>query len=93
MIPRDAAHTIHPMAGQGLNLGLRDAESLADVLSNAAFSGQDIGSMQVLKQCKVIDYLLDSQARYLSNSAMLATVDGIAKLFQQDGGSEGLFDD
>ncbi len=40
----DAAHTIHPLAGQGLNMGLADAESLADAISSAVAVGCDIGS-------------------------------------------------
>jgi len=39
----DAAHVIHPLAGQGLNLGLRDAATLHDVLKSARGTGQDIG--------------------------------------------------
>ncbi len=39
----DAAHVIHPLAGQGLNLGLRDAATLYDVLSGAFLTGRDIG--------------------------------------------------
>lgn len=39
----DAAHAIHPIAGQGLNMGLRDAAALADVVSGAASVGLDIG--------------------------------------------------
>lgn len=39
----DAAHAIHPLAGQGLNMGLRDAAALADVISNARAVGLDIG--------------------------------------------------
>ncbi|KAI9143417.1 hypothetical protein BKA69DRAFT_1061789, partial [Paraphysoderma sedebokerense] len=40
----DAAHTIHPLAGQGLNLGIADVKSLVEVLNNAAQNGQDIGT-------------------------------------------------
>ncbi len=39
----DAAHGIHPLAGQGLNLGLRDVAALAEVLVAARRRGQDIG--------------------------------------------------
>lgn len=46
----DAAHVIHPVAGQGLNLGFRDAVTLAEVLVDAARVGMDIGSAQVLER-------------------------------------------
>ena len=44
----DAAHGIHPIAGQGLNLGLRDVAALAEVLVDAHRLGLDIGSAAVL---------------------------------------------
>ncbi len=44
----DAAHGVHPIAGQGLNLGLRDVGALAQVLVNAARRGEDIGAADVL---------------------------------------------
>lgn len=46
----DAAHTCHPVGGQGLNLGIRDAGALAQVLQTAAQSGTDIGDPRVLQQ-------------------------------------------
>jgi len=46
----NAAHTLHPIAGQGFNLGLRDVAHLAEVVSDAQQAGQDIGSMETLKQ-------------------------------------------
>ena len=45
----DAAHTIHPMAGQGLNLGLADVESLTKYLKMAQDSGTDLGSSRFLR--------------------------------------------
>ena len=44
----DAAHIIHPLAGQGLNLGLRDAAALADGVKSAVDTGQDIGVTSLL---------------------------------------------
>jgi 2-octaprenyl-6-methoxyphenol hydroxylase len=44
----DAAHGVHPIAGQGLNLGLRDVGALAEVLVEAARRGEDIGAVDVL---------------------------------------------
>lgn len=46
----DAAHTIHPLAGQGVNIGLLDAASLAEVLVQAKSYGKDIGCNKVLRQ-------------------------------------------
>lgn len=46
----DAAHGVHPIAGQGLNLGLRDVGALAEVLTLAARRGEDIGAADVLER-------------------------------------------
>ena len=46
----DAAHCCHPVGGQGLNMGIRDAAALAQVLQSAHQQGEDIGSLQVLKR-------------------------------------------
>lgn len=44
----NAAHTVHPVAGQGFNLGLRDVAALAEILADAVRAGEDIGDLQVL---------------------------------------------
>lgn len=46
----DAAHAVHPIAGQGLNLGFRDAAALAEVLAEARRRGEDIGALRVLER-------------------------------------------
>ncbi|MGA7938108.1 MAG: FAD-dependent hydroxylase [Kovacikia sp.] len=46
----DAAHCCHPVGGQGVNLGIRDAAALAEILQKADQQGQDIGDWKVLKQ-------------------------------------------
>ena len=45
----NAAHSLHPVAGQGFNLTLRDAAALAEHLNRAAMQGQDVGSLEVLE--------------------------------------------
>ena len=46
----DAAHGCHPVAGQGMNLGIRDAAALAQILQTAQQKGEDIGNIHVLKR-------------------------------------------
>ena len=46
----DAAHCCHPVGGQGLNMGIRDATALSEVLITAAQKGEDLGSLTVLKR-------------------------------------------
>lgn len=46
----DAAHSCHPVGGQGLNMGLRDAAALAEVLTAAHHKGQDLGAVTVLRR-------------------------------------------
>ncbi len=46
----NAVHTLHPIAGQGFNLGLRDVAALVDVILDARRSGQDIGSLALLQR-------------------------------------------
>ena len=46
----DAAHNCHPVGGQGLNLGIRDAAALAEVIQTAHRAGEDIGNLRVLKR-------------------------------------------
>jgi ubiquinone biosynthesis monooxygenase Coq6 len=72
----DAAHVVHPLGGQGLNLGLRDAELLADAIADARALGQDIGSANALAV-----YARNSVA---SNAPMMAALDGLQKLFSAD---------
>ena len=46
----DAAHTIHPLAGQGLNLGLGDVSALASTIEYAVTHGQDLGDVMTLER-------------------------------------------
>ena len=74
----DAAHAMHPIAGQGLNMGLRDVAALAEVLVDAERLGQDIGDEQVLAR-----YV---RWRRFDNTLMLAATDGLNRLFSNDVG-------
>ena len=46
----DAAHTVHPLAGQGLNLGIMDAAVLAEVITDARARRKDIGALSILRR-------------------------------------------
>lgn len=72
----DAAHAVHPVAGQGLNMGLKDAAALAEVLVEAMRLGEDIGSETVL----------DRYARWrrFDNTTLAAGFDAFVRLFSND---------
>ncbi len=72
----DAAHLIHPIAGQGLNLGLKDVAALAEAIVDAARLGLDPGGAEVLE-----DY---EKARRFDTVAMGAVTDGLNRLFSND---------
>ncbi len=72
----DAAHSTHPLAGQGLNMGIGDAESLAKSLSIASKRGLDIGSELALQP-----YWSE---RYPQNHVLLGVVDKLHKLYTTD---------
>lgn len=69
----DAAHGIHPIAGQGLNLGFRDVAALAQVLVEGVRLGLDPGDAQVLARYE--------RWRALDTSLVAATTDGLTRLF------------
>jgi 2-octaprenyl-6-methoxyphenol hydroxylase len=72
----DAAHTIHPIAGQGLNLGFRDAIALSELLIEASRDGSDLGAPQLLRRYQ--------QRRRHDNLLMLAATDTLDRLFSSD---------
>jgi 2-octaprenyl-6-methoxyphenol hydroxylase len=72
----DAAHGIHPIAGQGLNLGFRDAIELARLVVEARQAGEDLGSPELLARYE--------RARRPDNLAMLTITDGLDRLFSTD---------
>jgi 2-octaprenylphenol hydroxylase len=70
----DAAHTIHPLAGQGVNLGFLDAAVLAEVLLHAAGRGERLADERVLGRYE--------RRRMPHNLAMMAAMEGFERLFQ-----------
>jgi 2-octaprenyl-6-methoxyphenol hydroxylase len=72
----DAAHVVHPVAGQGFNLGSRDVAALAEAIGDAARLGLDPGSPHALA--------LYQRMRRFETTAMGATTDGLVKLFSND---------
>jgi 2-octaprenyl-6-methoxyphenol hydroxylase len=72
----DAAHGIHPIAGQGFNLGVRDVAALAEVLVEAGRAGLDLGSMEVLERY--------ARWRRFDNLMLSTFMDGLTRLFSND---------
>ncbi|MEL6420481.1 MAG: UbiH/UbiF/VisC/COQ6 family ubiquinone biosynthesis hydroxylase [Pseudomonadota bacterium] len=72
----DAAHGVHPIAGQGLNAGMRDIAALADVFGDAKRLGEDIGSSAVLKRYE--------EWRRFDNAALAVATDSFNRLFSND---------
>jgi 2-octaprenylphenol hydroxylase len=72
----DAAHTIHPLAGQGVNIGLLDAASLAETVIEAHQKGRNIGSMHTLSKYQ--------RHRKGDNMMMQLAMDGFKHLFTSD---------
>lgn len=69
----DAAHTIHPLAGQGVNIGLLDAATLAEVILEAHNKGRDIGSLHTLSKYQ--------RRRKADNLAIQLTMDMFKRVF------------
>lgn len=72
----DAAHRCHPLAGQGINLGLKDAAALAEVVLEAARLGRDIGSLAVLERYQ--------RWRRFDAASLGAATDALNRLFSND---------
>jgi 2-octaprenyl-6-methoxyphenol hydroxylase len=72
----DAAHGMHPIAGQGLNVGLRDVAAFAEVIVDAARLGLDIGAPDVLERYQ--------RWRRFDNVTLLAVTDVLNRLFSND---------
>ncbi|MEP4959415.1 MAG: FAD-dependent monooxygenase [Roseobacter sp.] len=72
----DAAHGVHPIAGQGLNAGVRDVAALAEVLTDAVRRGEDIGAAPVLARYQ--------EWRRFDNTALALATDTFNRLFSND---------
>lgn len=72
----DAAHGLHPIAGQGFNFGLRDIAALAEVITEAVRRGEDFSSQSVLERYQ--------QWRRFDTSLMAIGTDGVNRLFSND---------
>jgi 2-octaprenyl-6-methoxyphenol hydroxylase len=72
----DAAHVIHPIAGQGLNMGLRDVAALAEAIVDAARLGLDIGGADVLERYQ--------RWRRFDTAVMGVATDGLNRLFSNE---------
>lgn len=72
----DAAHTVHPLAGQGANLGFADALALVDVLGEAVCAGAYPGDRPVLRRYE--------RRRRAENTAVMAFLTGLNRLFGSD---------
>ncbi|MDR3518592.1 MAG: UbiH/UbiF/VisC/COQ6 family ubiquinone biosynthesis hydroxylase [Azospirillaceae bacterium] len=72
----EAAHTMHPIAGQGLNVGLRDVAALAEVITDAYRLGMDTGTAAVLERYQ--------RWRRFDTVLLLGVTDGLTRLFSND---------
>lgn len=71
----DAAHTIHPLAGQGINLGLQDVAVLAEEVLAGRARGSNPGQAEILRRYQ--------RRRKGDNLVMMAAMDGFKRLFEQ----------
>ena len=72
----DAAHGMHPIAGQGINLGFRDVKAIADILAKRQKLGLDLGAPDVLAEYETL--------RQFDVTTMLAITDGLTRLFSNN---------
>lgn len=72
----DAAHAVHPLAGQGANLGLADARVLAAVIAEALAAGEHPGDLPILRRYE--------RARKVANKSMLHFINGLNRLFSNE---------
>ncbi|MEM6742992.1 MAG: UbiH/UbiF/VisC/COQ6 family ubiquinone biosynthesis hydroxylase [Pseudomonadota bacterium] len=72
----DAAHSVHPIAGQGFNLGIRDAAALAETVVEARRRGEDLGALDVLERYQIW--------RRFETTALALSMDAMNRVFCSD---------
>ncbi|CAL8467656.1 g7194 [Coccomyxa elongata] len=75
----DAAHVVHPLAGQGVNLGFGDVRTLADALTHAVETGRDVGELGLLED-------MYEQPRQRENGIMMVALDSLKRVFAPQSG-------
>ncbi|EME26846.1 Ubiquinone biosynthesis monooxygenase COQ6, mitochondrial [Galdieria sulphuraria] len=75
----DAAHSVHPLAGQGVNLGFADARCLLEIFENAWMTGRDLGELSLLLQYQ--------RKRLPKNLLMLSSLHSLESIFSFNSGS------
>ncbi|XP_047307992.1 ubiquinone biosynthesis monooxygenase COQ6, mitochondrial [Impatiens glandulifera] len=74
----DAAHTVHPLAGQGVNMGFGDVSVLSKIIAEAVAVGSDVGEVSLLKKYEA--------NRKVANISMMAILDSVQKAYSVDFG-------
>ena len=72
----DAAHSIHPLAGQGVNLGLLDAEALSKEIKRGLSAGREVSDPVIMNRYQ--------RARKVENLGMMALMEGFKRVFEAD---------
>ena len=72
----NSAHTLHPIAGQGFNIGIRDIAALFDLIQQAQFNGEDVGSQQFLNR-----YQAQRQPDWIQT---ITATDSLVRIFSND---------
>ena len=72
----DAAHSIHPLAGQGVNLGLLDAEALSKEIKRGLSAGREVSDPVIMNRYQ--------RARKVDNLGMMALMEGFKRVFEAD---------
>nr|CAD7440132.1 unnamed protein product [Timema bartmani] len=79
---RDAAHRVHPLAGQGVNLGFGDVKCLTELLAESVYSGQNIGNTRNFRSKSPL--LCYETSRQRHNVPTMLAIDGFQKLYSTE---------